>query len=201
VSGDEAGIVRVSSLDVGKELFSCQAPSAVAGLALNSSDRRLVGLGKDGSARVWHSDSGVLVRQFPPTPESTGAALSRDGRWLAVCAQSQLHLWDTETGSEFQPTTPYPADPLCMAFDFSGRRIAVCGSNWVVICETETGTALFRIDRGLDTLSFSPDGKTIAFSANYDGNRDVYLVPSLGGIATRLTYHGMSDRVVESFNR
>src|SRR6185436_14816756 len=56
---------------------------------------------------------------------------------------------------------PYPANPLWTAFDLSGRRIAVCGSNWVVICETETGTSLFRIDRGLDTLSFSPDGKKI----------------------------------------
>ena len=44
---------------------------------------------------------------------------------------------------------------------------------------------------------FSPDGKTIAFSANYDGNRDVFVVPAQGGLATRLTFHGMSDRVVD----
>src|SRR4029077_2077654 len=39
---------------------------------------------------------------------------------------------------------------------------------------------------------FSPDGKSIAFSANYDGNRDIFLVPALGGFTTRLTYHGMN---------
>ncbi|MEO1368096.1 MAG: hypothetical protein AAFX50_13060, partial [Acidobacteriota bacterium] len=36
---------------------------------------------------------------------------------------------------------------------------------------------------------FSPDGRSIAFSAEYDGNRDVYLVPVTGGVAARLTWH------------
>ncbi len=42
---------------------------------------------------------------------------------------------------------------------------------------------------------FSPDGTQIAFSGNYDGNTDIYVVPSLGGSITRLTHHGMSDQV------
>src|SRR5262249_34080249 len=36
---------------------------------------------------------------------------------------------------------------------------------------------------------FSPDGKTIAFSAQYDGNTDVYTIPLEGGSPTRLTWH------------
>src|SRR4051812_13236660 len=32
---------------------------------------------------------------------------------------------------------------------------------------------------------FSPDGKTIAFSAQYDGNTDVYTIPVEGGSPTR----------------
>jgi tricorn protease len=42
---------------------------------------------------------------------------------------------------------------------------------------------------------FSPDGKQIAFSANYNGNYDVYVMPVVGGVPTRLTYHGMADIV------
>src|SRR6266513_5640025 len=34
---------------------------------------------------------------------------------------------------------------------------------------------------------FSPDGKNIAFSGQYDGNTEVYLIPSEGGIPKRLT--------------
>jgi len=35
---------------------------------------------------------------------------------------------------------------------------------------------------------FSPDGKYIAFTGEYDGNREVYLIPSEGGIPKRLTF-------------
>ena len=40
---------------------------------------------------------------------------------------------------------------------------------------------------------FSPDGQTIAFSAQYDGNTDVYTIPLAGGIPTRLTSHPSAD--------
>ncbi len=40
---------------------------------------------------------------------------------------------------------------------------------------------------------FSPDGKWIAFSATYEDNRDVYIIPVAGGQPTRLTWHPYSD--------
>ncbi|MEO1030201.1 MAG: PDZ domain-containing protein [Bacteroidota bacterium] len=43
---------------------------------------------------------------------------------------------------------------------------------------------------------FSPNGKMIAFTANYNGNNDVYVIDIEGGIPKRLTYHGMYDRVL-----
>jgi tricorn protease len=42
---------------------------------------------------------------------------------------------------------------------------------------------------------FSPDGRTIAFSAQYDGNTDVFVVPVTGGIPRRLTWHPGTDLV------
>src|SRR5689334_13195668 len=35
---------------------------------------------------------------------------------------------------------------------------------------------------------FSPDGKNIAFTGQYDGNTEVYMIPADGGIPKRLTY-------------
>ncbi len=35
---------------------------------------------------------------------------------------------------------------------------------------------------------FSPDGQWIAFTGQYDGNTEVYLIPAQGGEPTRLTY-------------
>ena len=44
---------------------------------------------------------------------------------------------------------------------------------------------------------FSPDGSFIAFSGNYDGNMDIYVLPSKGGVPVRATHHGMTDRLLD----
>ncbi len=50
------------------------------------------------------------------------------------------------------------------------------------------------VDEGIESKPFfSPDGKYIAFSAEYDGNTDIYYVPVEGGIPTRLTWHPGRD--------
>jgi len=41
---------------------------------------------------------------------------------------------------------------------------------------------------------FSPDGKYIAFTGQYDGNSEVYIVPSTGGEPKRLTYTATLNR-------
>jgi tricorn protease len=42
---------------------------------------------------------------------------------------------------------------------------------------------------------FSPDGKTIAFTAQYDGSNDVFTIPVEGGVPTRLTFEPTSEAV------
>ena len=45
-------------------------------------------------------------------------------------------------------------------------------------------------DPGFDIMPrFSPDGKWIAFTGQYRGNTDVYVIPAGGGPAKRLTFH------------
>jgi len=43
---------------------------------------------------------------------------------------------------------------------------------------------------------FSPDGKWIAFTAQYDGNADVFVMPAEGGEPRRLTWHPAPDIAV-----
>jgi tricorn protease len=51
-------------------------------------------------------------------------------------------------------------------------------------------------DSGLETSpTFSPDGTLVAFSGQYDGNTDVYIVAAAGGTPTRLTWHPGADTV------
>jgi tricorn protease len=50
---------------------------------------------------------------------------------------------------------------------------------------------------GVETRpSFSPDGSTIAFTGEYDGNLDVYVVAATGGVPRRLTFHPAEEDVL-----
>ena len=43
---------------------------------------------------------------------------------------------------------------------------------------------------------FSPDGSRIAFTGEYDGNIDVFIMPAIGGVPQRLTHHPGPDVAV-----
>src|SRR6476469_277936 len=43
---------------------------------------------------------------------------------------------------------------------------------------------------------FSPDGQWIAFTGQYDGNVDVFIIPAEGGEPHRLTYYPGTDVAV-----
>ncbi|MBZ0263588.1 PDZ domain-containing protein [bacterium] len=51
-------------------------------------------------------------------------------------------------------------------------------------------------DNGEESYArISPDGKWIAFSGEYDGNKDIYITPAMGGEAVRLSFHPAVDEV------
>ena len=70
------------------------------------------------------------------------------------------------------------------------------GDIWVVAKGGGTAVRLSS-PRGEETFPrFSPDGKEIAFTGNYDGNEDLYIMPVGGGEARRVTHHGARDRLL-----
>ncbi len=63
------------------------------------------------------------------------------------------------------------------------------GNLWEVSRSGGTASRL-TTDPGYDLMPrFSPDGRWIAFTGEYQGNQDVYVIPAAGGAAKRLTFH------------
>jgi len=76
-----------------------------------------------------------------------------------------------------------------IAFTFAGDL-------WTVPREGGEATRL-TTGVGIETSPvFSPDGKTIAFTGQYDGNTDVFVVAVSGGVPKRLTYHPAPDAAI-----
>jgi tricorn protease len=95
----------------------------------------------------------------------------------SVQAQSDATLFQTPT-----------VNKTSIVFSYAGDL-------WIV---SRDGGDAKRLTTGIGNETdpyFSPDGSTIAFTGEYDGNTDVYTVPAIGGVPKRLTFHPVADRV------
>lgn len=83
--------------------------------------------------------------------------------------------------------------------DVSESQITFVYGNdvWVVPKEGGTANRLSSPEGQEQFPRFSPDGETIAFSGNYDGNTDLYTIPADGGVPTRVTHHPEADRMLD----
>ena len=70
------------------------------------------------------------------------------------------------------------------------------GDLWKVPAEGGTACRLTFSDGRESVPEISPDGSLIAFTGEYDGNADVYIMNIDGGNITRLTWHPGTDEVV-----
>ncbi len=86
--------------------------------------------------------------------------------------------------------------------DVSKTQIVFTYANDLWLIPKDGGTAVkLSSPAGVESYpKFSPDGRSIAFTGNYDGNKDAYVIPVTGGVPVRLTQHGYSDRVVDWTN-
>jgi len=84
--------------------------------------------------------------------------------------------------------------------DVSSTQIAFVYANDVWLVPREGGVATpLASPSGMEyTPRFSPDGKTIAFVGNYDGNRDIYTLPVTGGMPPfRVTHHPTAEGLTD----
>jgi len=94
--------------------------------------------------------------------------------------------------SLMQAQTRLLADP---AISKNHIAFSYAGDLWVADINGDNPRRL-TIDDGVEVAPvFSPDGKTLAFTGQYDGNYDVYTVSPEGGIPKRLTWHPDGDIV------
>jgi len=83
--------------------------------------------------------------------------------------------------------------------DVSATEIAFVYGGDIWIVDKEGGVAnRLSTPKGEESFPrFSPDGASIAFTGNYDGNSDIYVMPVGGGLPTRLTHHPDPDRMLD----
>jgi tricorn protease len=94
--------------------------------------------------------------------------------------------------------TAAEASPLLRFPDVHGDAVVFVHAEDVWLAPTTGGLARrLTDDEGEERHpKFSPDGSLIAFTAEIDGNPDVFVMDAGGGNIRRLTYHPAADEVV-----
>ena len=108
---------------------------------------------------------------------------------LAVLLTFAAAIWPEEAHAQGSRFLHQP--------DVSASQIVFVYANdlWIV---ARTGSNAMRLttSEGAETHpAFSADGEWIAFSGQYGGNTDIYVIPAVGGEPKRLTWHPSPDVV------
>ena len=91
-----------------------------------------------------------------------------------------------------QAAMPASAQTKLLRFpDIHGDRVVFSYAGDLWLASTEGGLATrLTAHPGLELFPrFSPDGSRIAFTGQYDGDEQVYVIPASGGVPRQLTYY------------
>ncbi len=101
------------------------------------------------------------------------------------------------------PEAPPPGAPLegplllqTPSLSKTEIAFAFAGEIWTVAREGGTARRIVTGQLRNSRPIFSPDGSQIAFTGTFDGNTDVYVVPSTGGQPKRLTFNPSPEAAV-----
>ena len=113
-------------------------------------------------------------------------------RWTPAIAATLAALSLVATAPEANAQTRFLRQP-----DVSATQIVFVHANDIWTVGRDGGDAMrLTSSEGAETdPAFSDDGEWIAFSGQYGGNTDVYVMPAGGGQPQRLTWHPSADIV------
>jgi tricorn protease len=128
-------------------------------------------------------------------------AIATGGGGLAATTLTPIHALAAENGRGAADITP--AAGMLRYPDVSREHIVFvyAGDIWLAPRTGGTATPLASPPGNEMFPRFSPDGKTIAFMGNYEGNTDLYTIPVTGvgggGPATRITHHPSTEMLCD----
>ncbi|MBI5709833.1 MAG: PD40 domain-containing protein [Candidatus Eisenbacteria bacterium] len=99
------------------------------------------------------------------------------------------------------PASALAASHLMRFADVHGDQVVFTYEGDLWLASTAGGDARrITSDPGEERYArFSPEGSQIAFTGNYDGGTDVYVMDAGGGVPRRLTFHPAADNVLDWF--
>jgi hypothetical protein len=147
---------------------------------------------------VWVANAdGSAARRI--ATRAYGGSLSSDGRWLAYSRLNSPSVFVVKLAAG-KPRRV--GNFISAQWSPEGTRLAVADAHGLSIVDASSGTRRLLVrDPRIRQLSFSPDGRVVAYArANGKGGADyrsdIFVVRLSDGVVTRLTSDGHSDSPV-----
>ncbi len=153
---------------------------AVISLSFSPDEKFLASAGRDGTVKLWKLD-GTLVKTLEGNQNSViSFSFSPDGKFLASASlDGTIRLWSLD-GQLIKTIYAYKGDVYSVSFSPDGKTLAIAGRYrsvkfWDVKTGVEIRTLLgydntpqgYYYDNWVDSISFSPEGKTLATADRY----------------------------------
>ncbi|TWU02539.1 protein kinase domain-containing protein [Stieleria varia] len=130
-----------------------------------SSDGRLLAAASSLGSKVWESETGLLVMEFPQIGTANAVFVSND-EMLACAVHQSVHLIELKSGKPLKTFTAHNRNIADMAISPDGKRLLTCSEDRTVkLWDMATGEQVLALDTPdvlPRTLAMSPGGDVVA---------------------------------------
>jgi mono/diheme cytochrome c family protein len=202
---DDANVLHVMGAD-GGQYGTLGDPPVVGGYPSFSPDGTKIAFDFNSSRNIFVINSdGTNLQQLTSTGNNSDAAWSPDGTKIAFTSNraggAQLFTMNADGTNQTNISNAGTFIDSLPSWSPDGTKIAfnraVPGTQtqniWTM---NEDGTGQAAVTAGPfrdERPTWSPDATMIAFHSNRDGNLEIYKMPSIGGLITRLTNNPAVD--------
>lgn len=170
-SGSLDNTVKLWEAATGNQLLSFRAhESDVNSVAFSPNGKMIASASKTETIKLWDTLTGRQIRSLAGLDNQVASvAFSPDGELIAGGSwHNAIKLWDAATGTLQRSLEGYQGSVRSIVFSPDGGLIASgIEDKTIRIWDTETGNATHFIENSypVNSVAFSPDGKTIVSSS------------------------------------
>ncbi|QGZ89939.1 nSTAND1 domain-containing NTPase [Microcystis aeruginosa] len=180
-TGSRDDTIKLWNVETGQEIRTLSGHNETVNSVSFSPDGKTLATGsEDKTIKLWNVETGEEIRTLTGHNEIVNSvSFSSDGKTLATGSYDRtIKLWDVETGQEIRTLSGHNETVNSVSFSPDGKTLAT-GSwdNTIKLWDVETGQEirLWNVETGQEirtlsghndasvySVSFSPDGKTLA---------------------------------------
>jgi WD40 repeat protein len=168
VSGSTDRTVKLWDAENGRNLWTFSGHSLWVNAVCYSPDGRVIAsASRDSTVKLWDTGTGDLLRTFSGyAGEVVAVQFSPNGRFVASgSSDGSISIWDAGDGRKERTLLGHEGVVRTLVFSPNGRHIASASTvdSTIRIWDADTGRQIRSFGAaGVDSLSYSPDGRRIA---------------------------------------